>query len=49
MSACQHWPPDLADRDLPIQEPVKFDFVIKLRTARELDLTIVARAGEVIE
>jgi len=44
---------DLADRDLPIQEPVKFDFVVKLRTARELGLTIppaiVARADEVIE
>jgi putative tryptophan/tyrosine transport system substrate-binding protein len=44
---------DLADRDLPIQEPVKFDFVVKLRTPRELCFTIppsiLARADEVIE
>jgi putative ABC transport system substrate-binding protein len=39
--------------DLPIQEPVKFDFVVNLKTARELDLTlppmILARATEVVE
>jgi len=39
--------------DLPIQEPVAFDFVVNLKTAQELDLTLppamLARATEVIE
>jgi putative ABC transport system substrate-binding protein len=39
--------------DLPIQEPVKFDFVVNRKTAQELGLTIspsiLARADEVIE
>jgi putative tryptophan/tyrosine transport system substrate-binding protein len=39
--------------DLPIQEPVKFDFVVNLKTAKELGFTIppaiLARVDEVIE
>jgi putative ABC transport system substrate-binding protein len=39
--------------ELPIQEPVKFDFVVNLKTAQELNLTIppsiLARVDEVIE
>ena len=39
--------------DLPIQEPVKFDFVVNLRAVRNLGLTIspliLGRADEVIE
>ncbi len=39
--------------DLPFQEPVKFDFVVNLKTAKELGLTIpaaiLARVDEVIE
>jgi putative tryptophan/tyrosine transport system substrate-binding protein len=39
--------------DLPIQEPVKFDFVVNLKSAREIGLTIpqsiIDRADEVIE
>lgn len=39
--------------DLPIQQPVKFDFVVNLKTAKELGIAlppvILAQADEVIE
>jgi putative tryptophan/tyrosine transport system substrate-binding protein len=42
-----------APGDLPIQEPVKFDFLVNLKTARELGLTIppatLSFTDEVIE